>query len=111
MTIQKLAESTIDSLQDNRQSLAEFLTALLAEANSQSERAAKESDDYTTEELEYWQRVREEAQPRFAVDPGAAKIRDAAVNLLWAVDKGYYFTTAEEITSSAFIAALRKAVA
>ena len=61
--IQKLAESTVESLADNRQSVEDFLRAFLAEARFQAARAAKEADDYTTEELEYWAQVAYDAKP------------------------------------------------
>ena len=106
MTIQKLAEDTIESLADNRQSVREFLTAFIAEARFRAARATKEAADYTNEELEYYAQVEDDARPA-RVDDLRAVVRD----FLGAVDKGYYFTTAAELADSAFVAALRKAVA
>ena len=98
MTIQKLAENTIESLADNRQSIQEFLAALIAEARSQAQRAAKEADDYTTEELEYWAQVAQYTRPTVT-----AAVRD----FLWALDRGY-FHDQETLTRSAFVTALRR---
>ena len=49
---ERLAKLAVESLLDNGGNLAQFLDILKAEAKFQADRAKRESDDYTTEELE-----------------------------------------------------------
>ena len=49
---ERLAKSTVESLLDNGGNLAEFISILKSEAKFQADRAKREADDYTAEELE-----------------------------------------------------------
>ena len=49
---ERLAKLAVESLLDNGGNLAEFISILKAEAKFQADRAKREADDYTTEELE-----------------------------------------------------------
>jgi len=90
MTRKTLVENTMDELQDKRKSVADFVTELLAEAQSQATRALKESDDYTPEELTYWTDVKHETAPQTDLK---AVVRD----FLYAIGTGYHITTLKEL--------------
>lgn len=102
MTIQELAEKAVDQLQDDRLSLSEFVKVLVNEAAFQAKRAAKEADDYTPEELDFWSEVGTDAR---RLDGTVQHSRD----LLYAIDRGY-FGSIEEIKTSAFLEPLREAL-
>jgi len=49
---ERLAKLAVESLLDNGGNLAQFLNILKSEAKFQADRAKRESEDYTGEELE-----------------------------------------------------------
>ncbi len=100
MTIQKLAEATMDQIKDDELGLKEFVVALVIEAASQAARAAKDADDYTAEELDFWSEVAVEARHI------AAEIEHAA-HLVWAIECGLFGDFAKD---SAFVVPLREAL-
>lgn len=105
---EKLALLVVDAMQDDGLEVASVISAILGALASRAATELKSPDDLTIPELDYWREIEYELRG-LRGETGASAV-DAAVAFLWALDReNVYFTSMDEVRTSAFTQALRVA--
>ena len=102
---EQLVETIIDVMVDGEIGLLDLRDELCAGLKSCADRARKEGEDYTPEELDYWHEINGEVTKMSRTRTTA---KGAIKDFLEALDSGYFGAGREvDIRDSEFLAALR----